>query len=58
MISHRKGEQYPVDCEMNVKRFKHHLHFIGQAMQKKYHWVAATFILTLHIDRAGRHGIA
>ena len=25
VISHRKGERYPVDCEMNAKRFKRHL---------------------------------
>ena len=47
-----------MDCEMNVKRFKRHLRFIGRAMRKKYHWVAETFILTLQINQAGGHGIA
>ena len=45
VILHRKGERYPVDCEMNAKRFKRHLRFIGRAMRNTYHWVAATFIL-------------
>ena len=45
VISYNTGKRYPVDCEINAKRFKRHLRFIGRAMRKKYHWVAATFIL-------------
>ena len=57
VVSHEKGDEYPVDCEMNAKRFKRHLIKIGAAMQRKYHW-STDKVLTLQIDGAGGHGIA
>jgi len=58
VLSHKKGDVYPVDCEMNAKRFEEELKFIGTEMRHKLNWVDKETQLTLQIDSAGGHGTA
>lgn len=57
---HARDEVYPVDCEMNARRFKGHLRSIGQALREKMGAIGVphSTVLTLQIDGAGGHGIA